>query len=136
MSNLTVTLYFEWLHASADPRQYNQQRTVLCPNVKVAIVVPLKHNYIHNVEEILQAQIAGNKQPDPILTPLGMVYADEMLRAAYSVSEHDEVDESEVQWENDNDELVESKLEDDEEFPLEEFIDSDEEELDEILWEN
>ncbi len=45
----------------------------------VVIEMPLERTYVYNVEDILMAQIAGNKHDDPIFTPLGLEFVEHQL---------------------------------------------------------
>jgi hypothetical protein len=99
-TNPTVTIYFVWGQASADPRQYGQQRTLLLPflqnndPLRIAVDIPLKHEYVYNAEEIIQAQLKSDKEPRPILTPAGLFYADESLTGAYLAGDRKQTDEA------------------------------------------
>lgn len=76
-----VILYFDWNTYRPDQRQYRQQSVELTPNVcdglshtKVAMSIPLEHYLIHNSEAVIQAQLAGDKGIEPVLTLAGMKY--------------------------------------------------------------
>jgi hypothetical protein len=114
----TVTLFFHWRQASADPRQYNQQRTLLDTNYVVAVSIPKTDEYIYNMDAL--------ENNDPILTLAGMVYADNQLTSAYRSKEEFDVDVADVEWGDtvdENEEWVDD-------------IDDDEEDLEDVInWE-
>ena len=123
MSKDTVTLFFHWRQASADPRQYNQQRTLLDTHYTVAVEIPKTDEYIYNIKEL-------KGDVDPILTLAGMVYADNQLVSAYKTDEQEfDTDVSDVEWGDavDETENTEKWVGD---------IDKDEEDLDDVIdWE-
>lgn len=79
-----VILYFDWNTFRPDQRQYRQQSIELQPGMetlgvlgacRIAVPVPLEHDFIHNSEEIIQARLGSNvKEPYPVLTLVGMKY--------------------------------------------------------------
>lgn len=81
-----IGVYFGWLEARPDNRQYRQNSILLVPQtqsespIKVWVGVPLEKEYIHNFDQIISAQLDANlTAPEPILTPKGMQLALERL---------------------------------------------------------
>lgn len=82
----------------------------------IAIDIPLDHKYIHNAERIILAEISGEKPDNPILTPLGLAFAEDALLSRIDEPENvsDDKNDDNIEWEEDNDdsEVVWEKLDD------------------------
>ena len=87
MGETNIILTFKWIESTPDPRPFQQQRHKLEVNVPVAVEIPLKHEYIYNSAEIIQAQLVSEKGPQVILTPLGMQYAVSKLEEPWPINE-------------------------------------------------
>lgn len=101
-----VTLYFRWSSYKPDQREYRNQSIELNPSWGTAsfitVKVPLKHEYISNSEEIIQAKLASNAPVDPVLTIAGMKYVIDQFDAVFfpvPATKPDEVGDDD--WETD-----------------------------------
>lgn len=102
-SQSTITIFFEWNEVTPDPRPYKPGMPRLLPiNTRVAVDVPLKHEYLWNAEKIIQWQLGtnGSAKPEPILTPLGMKYVTNLLENAMKETE---ISQDLDDWFNDDD---------------------------------
>lgn len=100
-----VTVFFKWISVEADPRNYKPGKPVLEPDMQVAILVPLDHELIYNLEAIATAQMSGEKPPKPILTLKGYAYCIHQLENSLLPEETEDEFED---WseESDDDEFV------------------------------
>ena len=99
MTNTTVL--FRWNIYRPDQREYRQQSIELLPDYDVAISVPVTNEYLYNSEDILQALIAGDKQPSAKLTVAGLKYVVDQFDAVFLPKPATKPDEVEDDWEAD-----------------------------------
>ena len=99
-----VIFEFLWEGYKPDQRQYRNQSIELMPlgkegtSVLIAVPVPLEHELIYNSEAIIQAQLAGNKADDPILTMQGMKYVIDKFDALFSEKEKEATKTDDEDW--------------------------------------
>lgn len=73
MADVIVT--FNWTVLKPDARQYKQQSIELVPvEQQIVVEIPFEEQYIWNYGEY-----DGKKDPKPILTPAGLVYAQQQI---------------------------------------------------------
>jgi len=117
MSEAKVAAFFRWINTTPDPRPFQQQRHLLETGILVVVEIPLKHEYIYNSEDIIQAQIAANDIPALILTPLGMQYAVAELEKPWPINENlgkESIDEEtkDFDWDENEDAATSNSTED------------------------
>lgn len=98
--NKTLPIHFKLKQFQPDKSQYQVTKTIFEPCVDFIVVVelPLERQYIYNVEKILMAQIAGDKHDDPLFTPEGLHFIEQIL-----LSRNDDkalpYDPNDIEWE-------------------------------------
>src|SRR3972149_6156654 len=96
-----TTLLFRWKIYHPDQREFRNQSLELLPDYDVAISVPVTNEYLYNSEDILQALIAGDKQPSAQLTVAGLKYVVDQFDAVFLPKLAAKPDEVEEDWEAD-----------------------------------
>jgi len=96
-----ITVQFKVITLQPDKRQYKTASPTLEPiiDLVVAVEIPEKNEYIYNLSNMTLALTSGNKQPDPILTPLGLAYVEDQLLARIDVVD-DNDDDFELEFED------------------------------------
>jgi hypothetical protein len=133
----TLPFRFKWISASPDSLKTPMRNNLEPQEVFVEVQIPVKTEYIANVEPILKEQLGVDikESTEPILKPAGMRYALEQLSLQVkaepvSDDEWDEAsdDDEDADWEEDEDEDSDDDWDDDESDEDDEEIDWDDEE--------
>lgn len=82
-------IYFMVKLLKADNREFRQDSDQLLPDnaLKVCVLLPRENEYVYNLSEISQAELANDSKgiPDPILTPKGFAYVKQQLEVGFEV---------------------------------------------------
>jgi hypothetical protein len=110
----TVPMQFKWITTSPEPHDVTMRNSLEPVDLLVTIDVPLKKEYIYNVEPVIQSQIQtdfeGGK-PVPTLTAEGLRYVVSQLSLQNAIEpvvenlddENWDDDESDVDFDDDDD---------------------------------
>ena len=97
---MTIQVSFKLKQFQPDQRRFQTVKTLFEPvqDFIVIVDVPLIHEYIYNVETIIQQQLIGDKGDMPIWTPKGLAYIEEQLLSRIDKDQPENSDD--IEWEN------------------------------------
>lgn len=101
MATNTIKVYFKWVSLQPDARQWKPSNPLLEPiDIIIAVDVPVGREYIANVEDIIQKQLANETNERPILTPKGMRYCIDQFEKEMSNNRPEkQTEDDNTEWE-------------------------------------
>ena len=123
----TESMKFKWIATSPEPHDVTMRNTLEPVDIFIEVDVPLKHEYIYNVEPVIQSQIQTDFEdgkPIPTLTAKGLLYVVSQLSMQNAVKAAVE-DLSDEDWDDESADDTASDDADDS-FEDDDFSDDDE----------
>lgn len=94
------SIHFKLISFTPDQRQYKTTIPILAPvsDLIVVVEIPLEHELVYNTKEFILATTSGNKPPDPVLTPKGLAFVEDVLLSRIDKAEEKETSENKTEY--------------------------------------